>query len=168
MDDARSLLMHQLAAIAYRLQKALRDAPEGFAAYRVIPGVRTPMELVRHMASVLGYAGTLFRGGTYHAEALPTFAEEIARLHSNLEFLREHFESDPFAQVTPKQLLQGPLADAMTHVGQLAMLRRMFGSPVPPENFVYADVKAGNLGPHQPDPVAPDAEWNVPEHDLPG
>jgi len=168
MDDARQLLAHQLAAIAYRVQKALREAPDGFDAYRVAPGVRTPKELVRHIASVLGYARTFFVGGAYRAEPLPTLAEEVCRVHANLEQLKGHIESDAFADITPQRLLQGPLADAMTHAGQLAMLRRLFGTPVPPENFVFADVDAHNLTPDQAAPAAPDEEWTVPEDGLLG
>jgi hypothetical protein len=61
--------------------------------------------------------------------------------------------------ITPEILLQGPFADAMTHAGQLAMLRRMAGSPVPPENFIFATISPANLGPDQPSPVAPDKDW---------
>ena len=119
------------------------------------------------MASVLGYARTSFVGGAYVAEPLRSFGAEIARLHENLELPRAHFEKDSFDRITPKQLLQGPLADAMTHVGQLAMLRRFYRSPIPPEYSVFADVGAGNLSTRQPDPVVPDAEWIVPENDRP-
>lgn len=83
------------------------------------------MELVRHMTSVMGYARTFFRGGRYRAEPLDSFAEEIARFHSMFADLTEHLErGDPLQDGTPERLLQGPLWDAMTHAGQLAMLRR--------------------------------------------
>ena len=65
----------------------------------------------------------------------------------------------PLSGTTPERLLQGPLADAMTHAGQLAMLRRLAGNPVAPENFVFAQVDASNLGPDQPMPARPDKEW---------
>jgi hypothetical protein len=94
MDDKRHMLRHFLAALAYRTQKALRGAPEGFADYRAGNGVRTPAELVRHMTSVLGYARTFFMGGSYWPDPLPTFQDEIERFHEMLASLREHLESD--------------------------------------------------------------------------
>jgi hypothetical protein len=158
----RSLLRHFLGAIAYRTQKALRDAPDGFGAFSAGASVRTPQELVYHMGSVLGYARTLFLGGVWRPPRLPTFTDEIARLHDILEDLGRLVESaEAPREVSPEQLLQGPLADAMTHVGQIALLRRLAGAPVPPENFVFAKVDAKNLGPDQAPPASPDPGWDA-------
>ena len=160
MDEKRALLRHFLAAIAYRTQKALRGAPPSFGSFAAGRQVRTPAELVRHMTSVLGYARTCFTGGTYRPEPLPDLGAEIARFHTALLDLARHLEADtPLRGTTPEQLLQGPLADAMTHVGQLAMLRRLAGSAVPPENFIVAAIDPANLGSDQPEPVSPDKEW---------
>ena len=161
MDDKRSLLRHFLAALAYRTQKALRGAPETFGSFRAIDGVRTPAELVRHMTSVLGYARTFFIGGRYWPDTLPSLREEIDRFHEMLADLGRHIESGaPLRdEMTPERLLQGPFADAMTHAGQLAMLRRLAGVPVPPENFIVADIRSDRLGSDQADPVSPDREW---------
>jgi len=160
MDDTRRLLRHFLAALAYRTQKALRDAPPTFGAFRAADKVRTPHELVRHMTSVLGYARTFFIGGSYRPEPLPAFAAEIQRFHEMLADLAAHLErGTPLTGIAPEQLLQGPFADAMTHAGQLAMLRRLSGFPIPPENFVFAKVSAENLGPDQPPPARPDKHW---------
>jgi hypothetical protein len=161
MDDKRELLRHFLAALAYRIQKALRDAPAEFGDFRAAEGIRTPAELVRHMTSVLGYARTFFIGGRYWPEALPSLAEEIARFHEILEDLADHIQSaDPFPEgITEEQLLQGPFSDAMTHAGQLAMLRRLAGAPVAPENFVFADITSARLGAEQPEPAQPDEIW---------
>lgn len=117
-------------------------------------------EMLRHMTSVLGYARSCFRGAPYRPEPLPTFSEEIQRFHSVLEDISVHLEADdPLADVTPEQLLQGPFADAMTHAGQLALLRRLYGSPIPPENFALADVDPSNVGADQPMPRRPKATW---------
>lgn len=160
MDEKAAMLRHFLAALAYRTQKALRGAPDDFAGFDAGKQVRAPKELVRHMAAVLGYARTFFRGGRYRAESLPTISAEVARFHALLHDLDEHLRrGDPLDGVTPEQLLQGPLSDAMTHAGQLALLRRLFGAPVPPENFVFADIDLARLGPEQPEPRSPDAEW---------
>ena len=159
-DPARALLRHFLAALAYRTQKALRGAPEGFADFRAGAGVRTPHELVWHMTGVLGYARTLFEGGEWRPDRLETLAAEVRRFHQVLESLGDHLDAGtPLRDATPERLLQGPLADAMTHAGQLAMLRRLAGSPVAPENFLRADVRADNLGPDQPPPAAPKPGW---------
>jgi len=163
MDDKRALLRHFLAALAYRTQKALRDAPVGFDSFRAAPRLRTPHELVAHMESVLGYARTVFIGGAYKQSPLADFKAEVMRFHRTLEDLAGHLENGtPFQAVTPEQLLQGPFSDAMTHAGQLAMLRRLAGAPVAPENFIYADVRPDNLGTEQPLPIRPgnrDGEW---------
>lgn len=161
MQDKRKLLNHFLAALAYRTQKALRDAPESFGSFRVNDGVRTPSELVRHMASVLGYARTYFIGGTYWPEPLDTFDEEVERFHEMLGLLAQHLRNgDQFLEgMTEERLLQGPFSDAMTHAGQLALLRRLAGAPVPPENFIVAEIKEERLGPNQAEPVSPDKNW---------
>ena len=157
MDPKRHMLRHFLAALAYRTQKALRNAPEGFADYRAGNDVRTPTELLQHMTSVLGYARTFFIGGSYWPDPLPTFQDEIERFHEMLASLREHLESDsPLNGLTEEQLLQGQFSDAMTHAGQLAMLRRLHGAPVRSENFIHAAISPENLTSDQPDPVAPD------------
>jgi hypothetical protein len=103
--------------------------------------VRTPTTVVRHMTSVLGHARTCFVGGRYRAEPLPDLLAEIARFHEMLADLGHHLEAGTELRgTTDERLLQGPLADAMTHVGQLAMLRRLADSPVPPENFMEAAI----------------------------
>jgi hypothetical protein len=160
MTPSRALLRHFLGALAYRTQKALRGAPARFGEFRAGTNVRTPHELVWHMTGVIGYARTMLHGGDFEPLRLATFEDEIARFHAMLEVLRDDF-ADPglAARITDEQFLQGPLSDAMTHAGQLALLRRLAGDPVPSENFIFAKVSAGNVGPDQPEPAAPDAWW---------
>ena len=169
MTEKRSLLVHFLAALAYRTQKALRGAPPEFAEFRAMKDVRTPAELVRHMTSVLGYSRTFFIGGQYWPEPLPTFDEEIQRFHAMLGLLAKHIGNGDQLQagITEERLLQGPFSDAMTHAGQLAMLRRMAGNPVPPENFVVANVNPERLGPDQAEPASPDEHWPEAPPDWP-
>jgi hypothetical protein len=159
MDDKRHMLRHFLAALAYRTQKALRGAPADFADFKAGNDVRTPQELVRHMTSVLGYARTFFIGGEYWPDPLPSFREEVERFHAMLTDLRTHLEGGtPLNGLTEEQLLQGQFSDAMTHAGQLAMLRRLHGEPVRSENFIHAAISPENLTPDQPEPVAPDQD----------
>jgi len=161
MDPSRALLRHFLAALAYRTQKALRGAPEGFGEYRAGPHVRTPHELVWHMTGVIGYARTMLHGGRFTPPRLATFGEEIARFHDTLQALRDDFGDGALtATISDEQFLQGPLSDAMTHAGQLAMLRRLAGSPVASENFIFADIRSENVSAVQAEPAAPDPWWS--------
>jgi hypothetical protein len=162
VDPERVLLRHFLAAIAYRTQKALRDAPPNYPDF--VPGqqIRTPVEILRHMTSLMGYVRTHFIGGNYPVkpDPLPTFRDEIDRFHTMLEDVADRLSRDePLVGITHQQLLQGPFADVMTHVGQLAILRRLAGSPVAPENFIFAEIRGDRLGADQAMPARPDAHW---------
>lgn len=123
---------------------------------------RTPVEILRHMASLMGYVCTHFLGASYPVkpESLPTFEQEIARFHQMVQAVGDLLEKGTaLREITAEQLLQGPFADVMTHVGQLAMLRRLADSPVAPENFIYADICADRLDARQPPPARPDKHW---------
>ena len=158
--ESRRLLQHFLAAVAYRTQKALRGAPDAFADFRAGINVRTPHEIVWHMTGVIGYARTMFHGGRFTPARAETFPREIERLHATFEGLREDFGNPGLsASITDEQFLQGPLSDAMTHAGQLALLRRLAGSPVASEDFIFAKIDASNVTADQADPAAPDAWW---------
>jgi hypothetical protein len=139
-SDAYGLLQHYLATLAYRTQKALSGAPEDFASFRAGHGIRSPGEIIRHMTTLLRYAQTCF------VEAPDTPAiehdDDIAQFHRAIEQLAETFHNmtPPRGGLSLEQLLQGPLADAMTHAGQITMLRRLAGSPVAPESFIDADI----------------------------
>ncbi|MGO9776487.1 MAG: hypothetical protein ACLQGT_02785 [Terracidiphilus sp.] len=154
------MVRHFLAALAYRTQKALRDAPPKFAEFRVAPLVRTPHELIRHMDGVLGSARSYFTGEPYNVPYFPEFSDAVAHFHETLADLAHHLEIDTeLREITLERVLQGPCCDALSHAGQIAMLRRLAGSAVPPENFIFAAVSAENLGPEQPFPVRPDEDW---------
>jgi hypothetical protein len=156
----RALLVHFLAALAYRTQKALRGAPPEFAVFDAGHLARTPQQLIRHMTSVLGYSRTCFLGGTYRPEPLETLDGEVQRFHAMVQEVATLLTvGTPLREVTEERLLQGPFADAMTHTGQLALLRRLARVPVPPEDFLVAEISRDRLGRDQPLPLSPDAEW---------
>jgi len=156
----RQVLRHYLASIAYHAQKAIRGAPADYWEFSPGNQVRTPEAILRHMTSVLGYARTFFIGGAYRAEPLPNIQAEISRFHQILDDLSKLLDSNSSLQgINELQLLQGPLSDVMTHIGQLSVLRRLHGNPVPPENFIYADISAARLGKDQPEPRRPDIDW---------
>lgn len=160
MNEKRQMLRHFLAALAYRTQKALRDAPVEFREFSAGSQTRTPHPLICHMTNVLGYARTCFIGGTFPSRHPTNWENDVSGFHGMLEDLGRYLDSEtPLRHATEERMLQGPFSDAMPHVGQLAMLRRLAGFPIPPENFIEADVRADNLGPNQPDPVSPNKVW---------
>ena len=160
MTESRKLLQHFLAALAYRTQKALRGAPPDFANFEAGAKVRTPHELVWHMAGLMGYARTMFHGAAFSPPRLDKFPDEVERFHHELTLLLRDFgNSSLTSRITDEQFLQGPLSDAMTHAGQLAMLRRLHGVPVASENFIFANISTDNVSPEQPEPAAPDLDW---------
>jgi hypothetical protein len=170
LNNSRQLLRHFLAALAYRTQKALRAVPADFAEFSAGAKTRTPHQLVWHMTGVIGYARTMLHGGDFAPPRMPTFDDEVERFHSTLAALSDDFgNSSLLARITDEQFLQGPLSDAMTHAGQLAMLRRLYGDPVASENFIFAKIDTGNVTRHQAEPAAPDLDW-TPErgHEPPG
>ena len=149
-DGDRRPFRHFLAALAYRFQKTVRNAPPDFGDLVSPAGVRTPAEIVRHMSHVIGSACRMFAAAPTLDLPILSWPEEIARFHERLEHLDRHVASGSSPRGSSwEALLQGPLADAMTHVGQLAMLRRLAGSAIPPENFRQARVEIGRLGTDQ-------------------
>ncbi len=142
----RDTLRHVLATLAYRIRQVVEEVPEGYPDFDAGYGVRSPVEILHHMSGVLGFAvGCFGEGPRQRLESLP-WAEELRRFEDTLKELDGHLEKgdEPHAG-SLSALLQGPLCDTMTHVGQLATLRRMAGRPVPGENFMKAPIAIGRL-----------------------
>ena len=156
MPVKNELLRHFIASIAYHATKALKDAPENYPELDMGKDARTPRRLLHHITGVLTYAHSFYEH--YETTHLPLgcWGEEVTLFYATLAKLDKSISEGKPLGVTEEQLLQGPLSDSMAHVGQLLMLRRLAGSPVPSENFIYADIKVGQVGPNQPEPVAPD------------
>lgn len=162
-NDKHAILHHFLAALAYRTQKALRGAPDDFGEFEAGHGTRPPHTIVKHMSDVMNHACLCFGDDRGRLRPLSTFEEEIDRFHKILEVLGAHLAAGAQPEgSTAEQLLQGPFSDAMTHAGQLAMLRRMAGSPVPPESFMEAAIERENLTANQPKPRKPSENWREP------
>ena len=152
-DPKRRLLRHTLATLAYRGGKAVRGAPEGLAAFRASATTRSPAEVLAHVGDLLDWALSLAEGRQAWHDATPLpWEEEVARFFAALRRLDDRLASDEPLGFSPEELFQGPIADALTHVGQIAMLRRMAGSPVRGENYLKADIAAGRVGPEQSAP----------------
>ena len=153
-DQHRLILRHTLATIAYRAAKAIRNTPETYATFRAAEAVRTPAEILAHMGDLFEWAVALARGAKGVEGGMPrSWEEEVQRFHHWLAEFDEYLASDEPLFISAERLLQGPLADALTHVGQLAMLRRLTGSPIPAENYAAARIEAGRVGPDQEPPV---------------
>jgi hypothetical protein len=160
MNDKAHMVRHFLASLAYRFHKAVADAPEGFDALEPGYGIRPPLAIVYHINGVLGYGKVAVEtddfNSWYHHPKLD-WQGELAAVHKKLQEIDAVLSStETIEGERLERLLQGPLSDAMTHVGQLAMLRRMAGSPIHAENFFRADIQAGQVGEEQPEPVSPD------------
>ena len=156
MSEKRETLRHFLASIAYHATKAIKDSPRNYPETYIGKGVRTPWKILSHISGVLTYAHSFLEHYDSTWLNLEPWEVEVQRFYEILAKLDESLQTKELREVSEEQLLQGPLSDAMAHVGQLLMLRRMADAPVPSENFIYADIRIGVVGPDQPEPVAPD------------
>jgi hypothetical protein len=140
--------------LAYRAAKVLRDAPPGFADFSSGPNRRTPVQILAHMADLMAWAGRMAQGEPlWRADGSRDWDTELRRFFDGLAVLDGVLASDvPLEERTADMLIQGPLADALTHVGQLAMLRGAAGAPVRPESYPRADIVAGRVSLDQAPP----------------
>ena len=151
--DQRELLRHAVATLAYRGGKAVRDAPAGFESFRVSDSTRTPAQILAHIGDLLAWFVSM-AGGTrqwHDSKPLP-WKEEVARFFAQLAEVERFLASDAVMQISAEKLFQGPVADALTHVGQLTMLRRAHGVPIRAENYLKADIVSGRVGEEQAKP----------------
>ena len=153
LDPGRQLLRHTLATLAYRGAKTLCDAPAGFAEFRVFEGTRTPGQLLAHMGDLLDWALAISQGKQeWHNSASLPWPEGEQRFFTALQAFEDFLASSQPLQAPAERLFQGPIADALTHVGQIAMLRRMAGAPVKGEDYFAANIASGCVGPRQAAP----------------
>jgi hypothetical protein len=152
-ENSTGMLRHTLATLAYRAGKALRGAPADFATFRAGPETRTPGEILAHMGDLLDWALGLAEGRHEWRDCPPAVSWDagVARFFDRLDALDRRIASGGLG-CTPESLFQGPIADALTHVGQIAMLRRLAGSAIRGENYFVARIAAGNVGKNQAEP----------------
>ena len=150
-DPTRAFLRHTLATIAYRAAKVERDAPPGFGSFQLGKNARTPVEIVAHLADLFDWALAMGKGSSGWTPSKPgTWRKEVDRFHASLLDLDRYLASDAPLGVTAEELFQGPISDALTHIGQIAILRRQDNSPVRSEVYVKADIAPGRVGTDQP------------------
>jgi hypothetical protein len=153
-DPARQLLRHSLATLAYRGGKAVRGAPDSFADFHASEDTRTPGQILAHIGDLLEWALSAARGQQqWHNSAPLPWPEEVGRFFAALGAFDAYLASDGPLQAPAEKLLQAPIADALTHVGQIAILRRLAGVPVRAENYYVAKIATGSVGAEQPAPV---------------
>ena len=149
----RNLLRHTLATLAYRGGKAVRNAPEGFGEFQAGAGVRTPGQILAHLGDLFDWALSIAMGqqAWHDSKPLP-WDEEVERFFAALKKFDEFLASSEPVQVPLEKLFQGPVADAQSHVGQIALLRRLAGGPVKGENYYVAEIQVGRVGADQAKP----------------
>ena len=152
-EDQRHLLRHLLATLAYRAAKVLRDAPAGFGNFSDRAARRTPVQLVAHMGDLMQWAIHMTKGESkWRAEGSADWDKEVRRFYALMQELDASLQTCDFKAYSPETLISGPLADALTHTGQLAMLRSGAGSPIRPESYAKAEIVVGRVGPNQAPP----------------
>jgi len=155
--EVRQFLRHTLATLSYRAGKPLREVPDGFGSFRAAPSSRTAGEILAHVCDLLDWFLHLCRGNHVWKEAAPQdWDSDVARFFEAVRRADEFLGSDEPLGSRPGKLFQGPVADALTHVGQIAMLRRMAGAPIRGENYFKAEITPGAVGPSQ---AAPKVEF---------
>ena len=154
----REMLRHTVATLAYRGAKAVRGAPDSFAAYRASETTRTPAQILAHIGDLLDWGLSIAKGAEAwnNSDPLP-WDQEVTRFHQALESFDNYLGSDAELSAPCERLFQGPIADALTHVGQLTMLRRIAGAPIKGENYSRANIEAGRVGGEQ---AAPKGEFD--------
>ncbi len=153
-DSSRQFLRHTLATLAYRACKAVRGEPAAFGDFQAADGVRTPVQILAHVGDLLAWALATARGEQqwHSSEPLP-WAQEVHRFFAALEAFDDYLASDSPLESPAEKLFQAPISDALTHIGQIAMLRRLAGAPIRAENFYVAKIAVGTVGADQPAPV---------------
>jgi len=158
MDQKRELLRHTVATVAYRGGKAIRGASAGFAEFKAHETARTPARLLAHLGDLYDWALSIAKGAQAWNDSPPRAWDlESARFFESLARFDAYLASDAPLACTPEQLFQGPVADSLTHVGQLTMLRRLAGEPMRSENYYRADIATGRVGAEQ---TAPKREFD--------
>jgi hypothetical protein len=146
-DSARQLLRHAVATVAYRGGKALRGAPESFATFALGDSPRTPAKILAHMGDLFDWALSMASGEAVWRDSQPlAWDAEVARFFASLKKFGDYLASPEPLHSPAEGLFQGPIADALTHVGQLAMLRRLAGCPIKGENYFKAEIATGRVG----------------------
>jgi len=153
MDPKRELLRHTVATVAYRGGKAIRDTTDAFASFKPAAAARSPAQILAHVGDLYDWALSIAKGAQAWNDSTPlAWDREIERFFETLARFDAYLASDAQLACLPEQLFQGPIADSLTHVGQLTLLRRLAGVRMRSENYFKADIVAGRVGAEQTAP----------------
>jgi hypothetical protein len=153
MSDTREFLRHTLATVAYRGAKAIRGAGHDFAEYGAPETARTPAKILAHVGDLMEWGRSMAEGNRqWHDSAPQAWEKECERFFAALKKFDDYLASDRPLEVSAEKLFQGPIADALTHIGQIAMLRRLAGVAIKGENYFVAEVTVGRVGADQAAP----------------
>jgi len=141
------MIRHLTATVAYRFAKQVKAAPTHFATFDAGNDVVSPVKIVNHITVVIRFAQQLI-DKTIKPTAPKTknISEAAEIFHNALQLLDEMLLERDIEEKVLCQIIQGPLADALTHIGQLSTLRRLSGAPVYSENYMLADIQSGRVG----------------------
>jgi hypothetical protein len=152
-DGARTFLRHAVATLAYRCGKAVRGAPASFADFKAGPTSRTPIEILAHIGDLIDWVLSQAQGTEKWRDAKPLpWDREVSRFFAALKAFDDYLASGNPLHKPPERMFQGAIADALTHTGQITMLRRLAGSHVRGENYSRAGIEIGRVGPNQAPP----------------
>lgn len=151
--SARELLRHTVATLAYRGGKTLKEADAEFGIFHASEKTRAPVEIVAHIGDLLAWGLSIAKGEESWSGGKPKgWDYEVERFFSGLQKFDDYLASDAPLCCPAEKLFQGPIADALTHVGQIAMLRRLAGDPMRGENYFVAEITIGRVGTDQAEP----------------
>jgi hypothetical protein len=149
-DPVRLILRHMIATLAYRGGKVLRGAPETFSSFTCGDGCRSAGAVLAHIVDLLDWALARTKGEQqWRNSASLAWDHDVNRFYNALAAFDSYVASNQPLQVPVEKLLQGPVADALTHIGQIAMMRRLAGAPVKGENYFAARIASGQVAPTQ-------------------
>jgi len=152
-DSGRQLLRHMLATLAYRARKPLTGAPANFANFHACEKARTPGQILAHLGDLLDWTLSLLKGKQeWHDSPALAWDKGVERFYAALQALENYLASNAPLGDTPEKIFQGPIADSLTHVGQISFQRRVAGAPVRAENYHKAEIVTGRVGLHQAAP----------------
>jgi len=151
--DSRPFLRHTVATLAYRGAKAIRNTGPSFADHGSPETSRTPVKILAHIGDLMDWALSMADGRReWHDSAPLAWEKECERFFINLKKFDDYLASEKPLAVSAEKLFQGPIADAITHVGQIAMLRRIADVPMKGENYFVAEITVGRVGTDQAPP----------------
>jgi hypothetical protein len=158
ITTSRQLLRHTVATVAYRGGKAVRGAPESFAEFKIGERSRTPAQILAHVGDLYDWALSCAKGKQEWHDSRPLpWPQEVQRFFKSLQAFDDYLATDSPLGFPAEKIFQGAVADSLTHIGQIAMLRRLAGCPIRAENYLRAEIVAGRVGEEQ---TAPKQEFD--------